>query len=510
MRKTVLVVVMTLVAAIVPAIHAVASGSAPASGLGCQPDPTLQGEQTLHCRYGPLTVTPGTNMIMFGPVSIESPRADGYITSFSPNLVLATTGAVPPIHQVHLHHGVWLNATSNGTTPFFATGEEKTRAILPRDASGQPEYGYRTKPTDAWVLNYMLHNLTANAYSVFIEYDLTWVPLATPNVKNVVPVWLDTVGQNEGISKSIYPVYDPKRDGSGYTATFSADQDAELVWVGGHVHPGGLRDDLAAHTCNGAPAGDRLLFSSQAVPNTSPPPDDGPVGSNFGSWDYRMTVAPNDWRYTLRKDDQLTVTGYYDTEHPWYEAMAIMFAWAHPLTAQEAAASPSLCGSPPTTGAVTELPDGFNPAHLGGTGESDRTPSNPPPATTTQVAITAFNYYPGGGKASPAGVKPGSTVTFTNLDAAASIFHTVTSCDNPCNGDTGQKYPLASWPSSAPPYALGDSGQLGYGPPYATAATQKASWQFTVPADAPAGTLFTFFCRIHPDMRGSLEVVSGP
>jgi plastocyanin len=501
-RRAVLVVVMTLVAATLPGFRAVAADSPAASRLGCQPDPTIQGEQTLHCRYGPLAVTPGTNMIVFGPVSIESPRVDGYITSFSPNLELATTGEVPPIHKVHLHHGVWLNATSSGTTPFFATGEEKTRSQIPAG------YGYRTSPADAWVLNYMIHNLSEDAYSVFIDYDLTWLPLTTPNIKNVVPVWLDAVGQKEGISKSVYPVYDPRQDGSGYTATFSADQDAELVWVGGHVHPGGLRDDLTVHTCNGQPAGDRLLFSSQAVPNTSPAPDDGPVGSNFGSWDYRMTVTPGDWRYTMRKGDQITVTGYYDTAHPWYEAMAIMFAWAHPLTPEEAAASPSLCGSPPTTGAVTALPDGFNPAHLGGGGETARAPSNPPPATTTQIAIAGFNYYPSGGKASPAGVKPGATVTFTNLDAGASIFHTVTSCTNPCNGDTGQKYPLASWPSDSA-HDLGDSGQLGFGPPYATAATQKASWSFTVPGDAPPGELFTFFCRIHPDMRGSLEVV-GP
>jgi plastocyanin len=329
-------------------------------------------------------------------------------------------------------------------------------------------------------------------------------------VKPVVPVWFDTVSQNEGLSKAIYPVYDPKRDGRGYPATFKAGQNAELVWVGGHVHPGGLKDELTARPCPGDPPGDKLLFRSEAVLNTAPPPDDQPPGSNFGSWDYRMTVSPDNWRYTVRAGDELKVTGYYDTAHPWYEAMAIMFAWAHPLTADEAVASPSLCGSPPTTGVVTALPDGFNPPHLGGTGEMTRGPSVTPPATTAQIAIAGGNYYPSGGKASPAGVHsrgptdPPDTVTFTNYDASASIFHTVTSCANPCNGDTGQNYPLATWPSAND---LGDSGQLGYGPPSATAATQKSTWSFTVPSGLPLGTLFTFFCRIHPDMRGSLEVV---
>jgi hypothetical protein len=228
---------------------------------------------------------------------------------------------------------------------------------------------------------------------------------------------------------------------------------------------------------------------------------------SFGSWDYRMTVTPPDWRFRMKAKDHISVTGYYDKEHPWYEAMAIMFAWAHPLTAQEAAAPDAtpLCASPPTSGAVTAAPEPDNPPPVfGGGGEHPIGPSSTPPAATTEIGIAAFNYYPGGGSGTPAGVRAGSTVRFTNFDAAGSIFHTVTSCANPCNGAWGQSYPLATWPSATD---LGDSGQLGYGPPLATAAVQRPSWSFTVPAGAPVGEIFTFFCRIHPLMRGSLEVV---
>lgn len=487
MRKTILVVLLVLAGAAVPAVHAVALGPPVPTNLGelCQPDPRVTGPQTLHCRYGPLTVTPGTNMILFGPTSIESPRADGYITSISPNLVDATTGKVPPIHVVHLHHGVWLNAAQGSTTPFFATGEEKTRSILPAG------YGYRTRPTDAWVVNYMLHNLTPNPYTVTIRYDLTWVPLNTPDIKEVVPVWLDAVAQKEGSAKAIYPVYDPGKDGSGYTATFQANQDAEIVWVGGHVHPGGLRDELRSVTC------DKPLFTSEAIMNSP---------ASFGSWDFGMTVTPPDWRFTVKRGDQLAVTGLYDKEHPWYEAMAIMFAWADPLTPAEMAGR-APCASPSsTTGATTAppaAPEDNPPPFFGGGNERALTPSPTPPPTTTEVSIAAFNYYPGGG-GQPAGVKAGQTVRFTNLDASASILHTVTSCANPCNGTYGQSYPLATWKSDND---LGDSGQLGYGPPFATAATQRATWSFTVPRSAPVGQVFTYFCRIHPAMRGSLVVV---
>jgi plastocyanin len=486
MRKAVLVAVAVLVASVAPGVSAVASGPPIPTDLShaCQPDPTISGPQTLHCQYGPLTVTPGTNMILFGPVSIESPRADGYITRFAPNLVDATTGEVPPIHVVHLHHGVWLNAASGSTTPFFATGEEKTQAILP------PGYGYRTRPTDAWVLNFMLHNLTEAAFTVYIQYDLDWVPASTPDMKEVVPVWLDAVGHKDA-TKQVYPVYDPAKDGSAYTTNFAADQDAELVWVGGHVHPGGLRDELRSVTC-----GSQLLFSSDATMNNG--------DASFGSWDYRMTVSHADWRFTVRRGEQLSVSGYYDNTHPWYEAMAIMVAWARPLTPAELATRPPCTLPTSTTGDVTPGPEPPNPSPVyGGDNESPRSPTNPS-STTTQVAIAGFTYSPGGGKAQPAGVLAGSSVTFTNYDAGASIFHTVTACASPCNGDTGQKYPLSEWPAAG---NVGDSGQLGFGPPLATAAVQRATYAWTVPAGAQAGDLFTFYCRIHPDMRGSLEVV---
>jgi plastocyanin len=45
-----------------------------------------------------------------------------------------------------------------------------------------------------------------------------------------------------------------------------------------------------------------------------------------------------------------------------------------------------------------------------------------------------------------------------------------------------------------------DSGQLGLGTP----ATGKLSW--STPTNLPPGT-YTFFCRIHPFMRGVFRIV---
>src|SRR4051794_6285919 len=79
----------------------------------------------LRFSYGPILVKPGQNDVLVTPVTIEKPSMDGYVTRFRPNLVRAD-GTVPPVEQVHLHHGTWISAPEYGTGPFFASGEEKT------------------------------------------------------------------------------------------------------------------------------------------------------------------------------------------------------------------------------------------------------------------------------------------------------------------------------------------------------------------------------------------------
>ena len=74
------------------------------------------------------------------------------------------------------------------------------------------------------------------------------------------------------------------------------------------------------------------------------------------------------------------------------------------------------------------------------------------------------------------------------------VWHTITACAAPCNASTGVAYPLAD---AAIPF---DSGQLGVaGPPTAG----RVTW--TTSADLPAGT-YTYFCRIHPAMRGAFRI----
>lgn len=496
---------MRRISAVILALAALALGLAPAatgvpvSGVGdvprdaCQPDPTVNARQTLTCRYGPVLVTPGTNMILLGPVTVESPRADGYIVSMRPDMVLATTGEIPPIHELHLHHGVWLNPARNGTTPFMAAGEEKTVSAMP---SG---YGYRTAPHDQWILNYMIHNQTAATDTVFITYELEFVPLSSPEgatLKPVDPLWFDVVG-------GFYPVYDPQRTGEidaatgrpihGESASFSSSLNYEMVWMAGHVHPGGLRDEVRVASC-----GDTPIFNSEAVLNTRPGVTED---QSFGSWDYLMTATPPDWRFVLKRGDRLSLRAVYDTTHPWYEAMGIVFGWGRRLTDAEAAAMtaarPNPCATTP--GVVTrEMP--VQMPVFGGDGDPlwDPTalPASGPPVT--EIDIAGFTYQPGNVGEPPAVVKAGQPVVFRNVDAAAGIYHTVTECDGPCNLSTGQSYPKAAWGF--------ESRQLGYGPPEITPAAQRSTWTFTPPASL-ANQVISYYCRVHPPMRGSLKVI---
>src|SRR6202011_2073432 len=41
-------------------------------------------------------------------------------------------------------------------------------------------YGLPYKPSDHWLMNYMIHNLTPTPSSVYITYDIDFVPMTSP------------------------------------------------------------------------------------------------------------------------------------------------------------------------------------------------------------------------------------------------------------------------------------------------------------------------------------------
>jgi len=445
------------------------------------------GVQRLHFSYGPIEVAPGQNTIALER-NDQRPAVDGWIVGFRPNLVRAD-GSVPRVDVIHLHHGVWVS----NFAPLFAAGEEKTDIIAPAG------YGWRYRADDDWRMNHMIHNLTPSPDEVYITYELDFIPDGAPaaqGIQEIRTAFLDTVG-------GFYPVFDALRGRGGRDGRFTypdearraapngwtVPEDGALVGAGGHLHPGGLWTDLKL-TRGGRTT---RLFRSKAVYYE-------PAGAV--SWDVSMTVTPPGWRVQLRKGDVLSVSGTYDTRKAsWYESMAIMpTAWA-----------PGGTGVDPFTtdvdvpGQVTHghLPENDN--HGGGRFSGLANPLallSRPVTARRGVAIRDFVYAQGdlsmtGRRARPARVRRGRGLRFVNRDAGRSIFHTVTACKAPCNRTTGIAYPLADGA------VVFDSGQLGFGPRGFTAAVNRDAWR--TPKRLRPGT-YSYFCRVHPFMRGAFEV----
>jgi len=512
--------------------------------------------ERLHFAYGPIVVKPGQNDVLVGAVAIEKPTEDGYITRFRPDLVEAD-GTVPSISEVHLHHGTWLSYPDYGSGPFFAAGEEKTSAPFPKG------YGMPIKASDQWFLLYMVHSETAQPDVVYITYDIDFVPEDKAEglgLKPAYPIWLD-------VRPSGYPVFNVQRgfggkdgtctwpkqkcaafdpwgeravgqgkpgNGIGTDWTFPAPGErlgragpftgGTLIGIGGHLHPGGLRNEIDL-VRNGR---SKRIYTSDAVywNRDHPSRPGGPPTS----WDFSMKVTglPR-WAIRVKPGDVLRSNATYDTtRQSTYENMGIAVTLLAPDDSRGKPTAPGLnpfkapadrsggCrsggleGSPRTLcdkGVVTHghLPESEQFGGPGGKWKAKRG------GQTSQVAIADFQYLPGDlSQTSTTGVptvKLGSALTFTNTEGSA-IYHTVTSCAFPCLGEIGNAFPLANGKTSHGRAIDFDSGELGIGAPEIGPAKQTLTWSLPVTRKAGyrPGETVTYFCRIHPFMRGAFEV----
>ena len=449
--------------------------------------PSAAQAETLRYRFGPIHVAPGQNRIEFAGNDLKPP-VDGWITRFTPNLTYAD-GTVPRVDVIHLHHGVWISNFS----VLFAAGEEKTVFAAPKG------YGWRYRASDQWVMNHMIHNLTPTPADVYIDYELEFVPEGTGSLTDMRTLWLDVMGG------TVYPVFDVHRgaggrDGrytypdesgqEGYTRNrVTIQEDGVLVAAGGHLHPGGLWTDLTLER-----DGRKVrLFRSRARYFE-------PAGAV--SWDVAMRVTPESWRIGLKRGDVLSVSATYDSRRAsWYESMGIM-----PLAFSPGGTGPDPFAADyrPPGGRITHGHLNENRNHGGlfsGLADPRRLLAAPVPAGG-RIAIRDFLYGRGdllrtGLRRRPPEVRRGRSLTFVNRDAQQGVLHSITSCRAPCNRTTGIAYPLANGPVRF------DSGNLGFGPVGRTAAAQRATWK--TPKELRAG-LYTYFCRVHPFMRGSFRV----
>ncbi len=455
------------------------------------------GAKRITYRIGPFEVRPGQNQIGYAPI-VERPQVDGYITRIRPDLTYLD-GRVPRVDVIHLHHGVWINTSRRGMAGFgaelfFAAGEEKTIMQLPKG------YGYPLKATDHLLLNHMIHNLTPVPTQVYMVYQVDFAPKGSPaarDIRPVRPIWMDVQSGNQ------YPVFNVRK-GSGRNGRYTYPRDARnpyrggstrnqwvvdrpgvLVATAGHLHPGGLHTDLKVRR-HGRTA---PLFRSVAKYFE-------PAGAV--SWDVAMTGTPRNWRVKLRTGDVLSVSATYDSRRAsWWESMGIMVVFM----ADSGPGDNPFKTKVNRPGRVTHghLPENDN--HGGGpTGLPD--PRQLPDGADNPgfVDLVDFSYQLGdlslGDSArNPPVMHAGQSLTFRDAgDNARGISHSITSCKAPCNRATGIAYPIADGSVQF------ESGTLGTASPPATGALQ---WQ--TPSNLAPGT-YTYFCRIHPFMRGAFRV----
>jgi len=546
--------------------------------------------ERLHLSYGPITVKPGQNDVLIGPVTIEKPAYDGYITRFQPDLVDAS-GTAPGIHEVHLHHGTWINGYPQyGNGPFFAAGEEKSIAPWPRG------YGMYVDASDTWLLLYMVHNETPRPTEVWITYDIDFVAKDDAEKLGIVPtkpIWLDV--QHEPIGKgspdtSGNPVFNvqkgfghvdhelgqmvctwPKENCSRFDAygdrtpqqgksvqvagadwKVTKDMAGTMVMMGGHLHPGGIRDDVSlVRDGKEVPIhiSDAVYWNRENPKRAGAPPD---------TWDFSMTGtgAFLGWKVKIKPNDRLRLNATYDSDlASWYENMGIVMAWVAPkdphapegvdvfeddvrfdsgvpTTAtqipgwRKPTCTPDLSGPKKTLCLRGQVTHGHlrEAEAFGGC----RPPYGCPKLTSkvgpevSDLHISGFTYgLADFGVIETNGiprVKVGEPVRFWNYDTFLNIWHTVTRCKEPCTGQTGLDYPIANGGTGDPNDKMDfDSSEIGYGVFFSPASGQfghdnKSTdevardglyWEFT-----PSRTgVYTFYCRIHHAMRGAIKVV---
>jgi plastocyanin len=485
------------------------------------------GAQRVTYKIGPFHVIPGQNDIQYQGMG-EKPKVDGWITRMRPDLVY-TNGTVPRVDVIHLHHGVWLNmsrrdATSPGLPErFFAAGEEKTIFSLPKG------YAYEYKASDHWLLNYMIHNLTPVPANVYMELQIDFIPKSSPAAKGITaarPIWMDVR------NGQIYPVFNVKK-GSGKKGSYTypndqpdayagghkqnqwtVDRDGVLIATAGHLHPGGEHTDLwmrrqgakvarpacaskgsakARKRCKArAPRG----YGSNAHLFRSTAKYFEPAGAV--SWDVAMSGTRPDWRVKVRKGDTLWTSATYGTKRgSWWESMGIMVVFM--VDGEKGGKDPyrkrvDYAGKP-THGHLYE-----NRNHGGGKSNlpDPRKLPDGPTVGGGNIDIVDFKYAVGdfslaGSAKDPPVIPRGQSATFTNLEAGKKLYHSITSCKAPCTGKTGIAYPLADSKVQFESTTLGNE----------IPAAGATSWK--TPANLKPGT-YTYFCRIHPFMRGAFRV----
>ena len=456
------------------------------------------------------------------------------------------------------------NYFGGNTEWIFGNGDEETEADFEQRTNADPNgpiYGQYIGASGPQAMIYMLHNKTSTTKVVYIDLSVTFVhgTMEELNALGGRP-YHDLHGVLFGRT---YDVPRQFRGGDGIWETPKDDKHGPIEWTstldgtiigtGGHLHPGGLRVMVEnygskAHPCpnDGQGYGGTLLLRSDAL-----------FRHATFTEDFQMSVTHPRWRAPIHKGDRIRIAGVYENrDHAWYDVMTHEGFYVDTSQKPAEGCAPWIIGQPRErpvvkTKAKKKAKKHTSKSKKKSKGKSKkkakkqakkrkitaqsidwieptqgvlnrswgreldewcglewgRSPCEQPMkapgkgVTTNRVDIINFVYYPGdrslaGEQGQPVQVKEGTSLTFYNEDGALDIRHSVTTCAWPCNGRYVANYPL--------PDGYWDSGVLS--PGIDVIDGEHALVQSSTPKTLPVGT-YAYFCRIHPWMRGSFQIV---
>jgi plastocyanin len=274
--------------------------------------------KTYKLRSGAVTL--GPFQTKFPVPSLRTPKRSGYIIAMNSRLV-DRRGRPISLKRVMLHHVVFINSGYTGGPtklsscpgrkgePFYGTGEEHQRLILPRG------YGYQVNKRDRWKAVAMYMNHTRRTQTVYLQYTVRVI--TGKRLEPVRPLWLRANGCDASSSYTV-----PGGGAVGSVDSRSYDWkvpiSGRIVAAGAHLHGSAKALRISQPRC-----GDRTLIThkprwglpSDVVyhvrPNLHEP---GPIATSYF---LSGTGIP------VRAGEYLRVTGTYDAQIPHPLVMAI-------------------------------------------------------------------------------------------------------------------------------------------------------------------------------------------
>ena len=473
----------------------------------------------LNLYYGPYEIPPGWDA---NRVDLQLPMHNGYLEYVEPQM-LRVADLTEPSHQLaHIHHAHWFgldpgnkedNYLGHTSEWIFGMGDEETRGdFRERSAAGGrhgPVYGEYIAAGQEQTLIYMLHNKTNQPMEVWIVLHVAFEHGTKQQLERIRHrPYHDVSGVLFGRTYNIPRrphgdgTYQYARD-SGRIIEWTSPTDGTIIGMGGHLHPGGLTTWIENHGSRSSPCpatgpyGGTLLLRSDVINHYAP-----------FSEDYQTEVTHPAWRAPIHKGDRIRISGTYENKaHAWYEVMTHSGFYIDKAQKPRGGCKPYMIADrkwKPTHGVPNRTwgkhTDDFCGAKWGGPPceHPEKRPAESAFVRQNVVHITNFQYLPGDRSSSLAGgkypsIKRGQQMTFVNDDQFANIRHSVTTCPWPCNGKYVANYPHADgrW----------DSETLGYD---VVSGGSPSPVSKTPPTLGPG--LYTYFCRIHPWMRGLFRV----